>query len=64
MLVEVRVPFAANLGIHVAVDDNSHNCKRDNKNVSDRGEQPEPFRDQLRSLLLGVRGWCRLQTPS
>ena len=37
MLVEVRVPLAANLGIHVAIDHNGHNCKRYNKNVSDRG---------------------------
>jgi len=51
MLVEVRVPLAANLGIHVAVDHNSHNCKHHNKNVSDRGEQPEALRGNLSFLL-------------
>ncbi len=43
MLVEVRVPLGANLGIHVAVNHNSHNRKHHNKNVSDRSQEPDPL---------------------
>ncbi len=54
MLVEVRVPLTANLGIHVAVNHNGHNCERHNKNVSGRGQHPEPLGGELR-FLIGTR---------
>ena len=48
MLVGVRVPLTANLGIHMAVDHYRQDGHDDYEDVGDRGQEPEVFGPELR----------------